>query len=125
MVLCLGEPPGGFCDVGCCCCFPHFMFLGYFSLPLALHPGFSGLWRPPPVPSSASATFGCFTFARFFRHIFTTSATVLSGHFLPTGFFYLALLPSIFGTFCDSDACRNTPSRIFLCACPHRVVPSG
>ena len=21
MVLCLGEPPGGFCDVGCCCCF--------------------------------------------------------------------------------------------------------
>ena len=40
-------------------------------------------------------------------------------------FFYLALLPYIFGTFCDSDASKNTQSRILLCACPHRVVPSG
>ena len=30
-----------------------------------------------------------------------------------------------FGTFCDSDVDRNTPSRIFLCSCPHRLVPSG
>ena len=32
MVLCLGEPPGGFCDVGCCCCccFPHWMFFIHF-----------------------------------------------------------------------------------------------
>ena len=29
----------------------------------------------------------------------TVSATVLSGHFLPTGAFYLTLLPYIFGTF--------------------------
>ena len=29
----------------------------------------------------------------------TASATVLSGHFLPTGFFYLTLLPNIFGAF--------------------------
>ena len=29
----------------------------------------------------------------------TASATVLSGHFLPTGVFYLMLLPNIFGTF--------------------------
>ena len=28
-----------------------------------------------------------------------TSAMVLSGHFLPTGVFYLTLLPDIFGTF--------------------------
>ena len=45
MVLCSGEPPGGFCDVGCCCCFSSlevFTILGYFSLPPALHPGFSG-----------------------------------------------------------------------------------
>ena len=28
----------------------------------------------------------------------TASATVLSGHFLPTGIFYLTLLPNIFGT---------------------------
>ena len=30
----------------------------------------------------------------------TASATVLSGHFLPTGVFYLTLLPDIFGTTC-------------------------
>ena len=30
-----------------------------------------------------------------------------------------------FGTFCDSDAGRNTPSRILFCACPHRIAPSG
>ena len=47
-------------------------------------------WLLRPVKASTSselytlATFGCFTFARFFRHIFTASATVLSGHFLPT-----------------------------------------
>ena len=29
-----------------------------------------------------------------------TSAMVLSGHFLPTGVFYLTLLPDIFGTTC-------------------------
>ena len=30
-----------------------------------------------------------------------------------------------FGMFCDSEAGRNTPSRILLCACPHKVVLSG
>ena len=34
-----------------------------------------------------------------FRYLLTASATVLSGHFLPTGVFYLTLLPDIFGTF--------------------------
>ena len=102
-----------------------FTFLGYFSLPPALHSSFSGLWRLPPALSSTLAIFGCFTFARLFHHIFTTSGKVLSGHFLPTGVFDVALLPHIFDTFCDSDDGRNTPSRILICACPHRVVPSG
>ena len=35
------------------------------------------------------------------------------------------LLPHTLVRFCDSDADRDTPSRILLCACPHRVVPSG
>ena len=35
-----------------------------------------------------------------FRYLLTASATVLSGHFLPTGVFYLTLLPDIFGTTC-------------------------
>ena len=30
-----------------------------------------------------------------------------------------------FDTFCDSDAGRNIPSRIALCACPHNVVSSS
>ena len=96
MLLCLGEPPEGFYDVGCCCCCfassEVFTFPGYFSLPLALHPTFSGPQMPPPTMSSTLATFGCFTFARLFRDSFTVSVTVLSGHFLPTGVFYLTLL---------------------------------
>ena len=35
-----------------------------------------------------------------FRYFLTASATVLSGHFLLTGGFYLMLLPDIFGTTC-------------------------
>ena len=98
-------------------------FPGYFLLPPALHPRFSGPWGPPPALSSTLATFGCFTFARFIRHSFTASATVLIGHFSSRGVFYLTLLLHIFDTFCDSDARRNTPFRILLCACLHRVVP--
>ena len=35
MVLCLGEPPEGFCDVGCCCSFSSIsseVYPGYFWL---------------------------------------------------------------------------------------------
>ena len=76
-----------------------FTFPGYFSMPLAFHPGFSGPWRPLPALSSTLATFGCITLARLFRHIVTTSATVLSGQFLPTADFYLALLPHMLAHF--------------------------
>ena len=103
---CLGQPPGSFFDVGCCCftSVEVFTFPSYFFMSLALHPGFSGPWRPPPALSSTMTTFGCFTFARLFRHNLTASATVVSGHFLPTGVFYLALFPHIFARFYDSDA---------------------
>ena len=128
---CLGKPPGGFCDVGCCCCcftsLEVFMFPGYVSLPLALHPSFSGPWRPPPALSSTLDTFGCFTFVRLFRHslkpyrkcygfkrVFFTHRYFLSSTPFPH-----------FDTTCDSDAGRNTPSRIPLCSCPHKVVPSS
>ena len=65
----------------CCCCFSfHFCssfvvihhsvffiavlhsFPGYFAMPPALHPGFSGPWRPPPALSSTLATFDCLWF---------------------------------------------------------------
>ena len=75
-----------------------FAFPGYFYLQLALYPGFSGPWMPPSVLISTLATFSWFT--------------------LLTSVFYLALFPHIFGMFSDSDAGRNTPSRILLCACP-------
>ena len=125
---CLGKPRGGFRDVGCCCCFTSlkvFTFLDHFFLPPALHPVFSGPSRPPPALSSTLATFGCFNFARLFRHSFTTSATVLSRRFFAHRVFYLALLPHTLARFCDSDVGRNTLSRILLCACPHKVLPSG
>ena len=78
MVLCLGEPLGGFCDVSCCCCFSFIFVLhsvvvlhlllffihfpGYFIMPPALHPGFSGPWRPPPALSSTLTNFDCLCF---------------------------------------------------------------
>ena len=42
-------------------------FLGYLSMPLAHHPGFSYLWRSPPALSSTLTTFGCLLFW-YFRH---------------------------------------------------------
>ena len=85
------------------------MFLGDFCKLEATFPatfGFSGPWRPPPALSSTLATFSCFTFARLFHHSFTASATVLSGHFLPTGVFYLALILHILAHFClPSQSC--------------------
>ena len=93
MVLCLGEPLGDFCNVGCCCCFSSlevFTFLGYFSLPPALHPGFSGPWRLWALPWLLLVAL---FFARLFCHIFTTSPMVSSGHFLLTGVF-LPFTPS-------------------------------
>ena len=56
--------------------------------------------------------------------------TFLGFSFLPrvlwfwAGFFYPWVFFTIHSFVCDADVGRNTPSRIFLCACPHRVVPS-
>ena len=126
---CLGEPPGGFCDVGCCCCFTslevfhslffdviphHFMSYRQVFTPI--------LYFQPSSLQSDSCHFHL-NFSGFFCHSFTASATVL--RYLPTSFFYLALLSHILTRFCDSDTGRNTTSRILLFACPHRVVPFG
>ena len=115
----------GFCDVGCscsfnfvlhfvdfvvlhfCCC-SSFLFLYFIhcfstsslTLPWTiaefLHPFYT--FRP----AHHWVIHGTFilTFLRSSFHTFTASATVLSGHFLPTGVFYLTLLPDIFGTTC-------------------------
>ena len=83
--------------------FPDFFFHATGTPPLLLKP-----LKPLSALSFNLASLGCYTFPRLFGHI-------LSGHFLPTGPFYLALLPHIFGTFYP----------ILLCACPHKVVPTG
>ena len=79
----------------CCCSF--LMLCIYFQATLPCHQqstpasqtheGLHQLWALPWLLSIA------FSFSS------TTSATVLSGHFLATGIFYLKLLPNIFGTF--------------------------
>ena len=126
MVLCLGEPPGGFCDVGCCCCFPHWRFLHFrATFPCHRHStlasqareGLHQLWALPWLLLVALLLPGF-------------SVTVLARALrFWVGVFYRFLpyapSPTFLARFCDSDAGRNTPSRILLCACPHRVVPSG
>ena len=119
MVLCLGEPPGGFCDAGCCCCLSSldvFTFPDCFSLPMKastrseLYPGYFWLLYFCQVFSSQfyrerySFEWACFTRRRFLPY---------------------APSPTFLARFSDSDAGKNTPSRILLCACYHRVVPSG
>ena len=91
---CVGEPPGDFCDVGCC-------FLTSLEFFISL------LFDVIPHLSVNTHFYReCYGFeCAFFTH---------------GRFFYPTLL-----YFCDSDAGRNTPFRILLCACPHRVVPFG
>ena len=121
----LGRTSRRFCDVGCCCCFSSlevFTFLGYFSLPPALHPSFSDL--------DYELYTGYFRLIYYLPGFSVTvlprALTVLSGHFLPTGVF-LPHAPSLtfLARFVTQMRGWNTPSRILLCACPHRVVSSG
>ena len=75
MLLCLGEPPEMFlcyccsflmcivicwCSSFCCCIF--IWFSGSFTMSPALHPGFSGLWRPPTALRSTPTTSDCLFF---------------------------------------------------------------
>ena len=59
---CLGELPGGFCDVGCCCCFSHWRFLRFrttflchwhSTLASQAREGFHELWALPWLLSVA------------------------------------------------------------------------
>ena len=58
-------------------------------------------WLLRPVKAFTSSVlypgyFRLLYFCQAFRNSFTASATVLSGHFLPTGVFYVMLLPRHF-----------------------------
>ena len=103
--------------------FAHWRFLISLFIDVIPHPSVSYRRLFTPIlyfqPSSLqSNSRRChFNFSGLF--IFTASATVLSGFFVPQAFF------TLLSCACDSDVGRNTPSRIFLYVCPHRVVPSG
>ena len=91
---CLGELLGGFCDVGCYFIVVlHFTFdldfvaVLHFVSRLLYHVTGTPPWRLRPGKIA-------FSFSS------TASAIVLSGHFLPTGVFYLTLLSNIYGTTC-------------------------
>ena len=88
----------------CCCCSSFVVFLySHFLFDIIPHPSvdYRQVFRPILYfqPSPSQSDLRHFHFQPF-RYLLTASATVLSGHFLPTGVFYLTLLPNIFGTTC-------------------------
>ena len=105
MLLCLGEPPRRFLLL---LIFISFLYLNfvvvlhlsmffihiYFSTSaLALPWAIAGFLHPFYTFSPAHRRVIRDTFIfQPFRYLLTASATVLSGHFLPTGVFYLTLL---------------------------------
>ena len=147
MLLCLGEPLVRFlccCWSSFCCCI--FILLLYLHLSMffilllflliafrrhpspfrGLSPGFlhSILYFRPAHRRVIRDTF---IFRPF--HL-AASATALSGHFLPTGVFYLTLLPNIFGTTCFYQGLPGS-QQFFLEVCrasywssKHRPGPS-
>ena len=80
-----------------------FYFIRIFFFDIIPHPSvdYRQVFRPILYfqPSPSQSDLRHFHFQPF-RYLLTASATVLSGHFLPTGVFYLTLLPNIFGTTC-------------------------
>ena len=87
----------------CCCCYSSFvdLFHSHFLFNIIPHPFvdyrqvFKTHFELSAQPRVIRDTF----IFQPFRYLLTLSATVLSGHFLPTDVFYLMLLPDIFGTF--------------------------
>ena len=140
---------GGFC---CCCCsfifVLHFVvvlhsflffillllffisFPGCFAMSPALHPGFSGPWRPPPALSSTLATFGCFTFASFSVTVLPPALQFWVGVFYPQAFFTLRSFTDISGSTCVYQGLPRS-QQFFLQVCrasywssKHRPSPS-
>ena len=96
-------PLGGFCDVACYLHFVVVLHLSFFFIHIFFST--SSLTLPWTIarfldpfctfsPAHRRVIRDTFIF-RPFHYLLTASAMVLSGHFLPTGVFYLTLLPDI------------------------------
>ena len=131
MVPCLGGPPGGFCVVDTCCCCCCFQYWSFYVSRVLIHVTSTPPWLLRPVKASTSSKL----YPGYFRLLYFCQAFPSQiyrerygfewAFFYPQAFFTLRSLSNIFGTFCDSDVGRNTPSSILLYACSVRVVPSG
>ena len=99
-------------------------FPGYFTMSPALHPRFSGPWRPPTALTSTPATFDClFFFIYSERYGFEWA-------FFTHRLLYLTLLRNIFGTTCFYQGLPGS-QQFFLEVCrasywssKHRPGPS-
>ena len=100
---CLGEPPLRFLrcwlsSLFCCCSSFVIFFHSHFLFDIIPHPSVDSRQVFTPIlyfqPSPSQNDSRHFHFQPF-RYLLTASATVLSGHFLPTGVFYLKFLPDI------------------------------
>ena len=113
------------CSSFCCCssiAFRHHPSPICVLSPEFLHPI---LYFEPTTSQSDSRHFHLLN-----RFVLATSATTLSGHFLPTGIFYLTLFPNIFGTTCFYQGLPGS-RQFFLEVCKvsywfskHRPSPS-
>ena len=94
----MGEPPGGFCDVGCCCC--HSLLFNVIPhSSVSYRQVFTPILYFQPSSSQSDSRHFHFNFSGPFCYSFTASATVLTGRLLPTGVFLpMPLLPDIFDT---------------------------
>ena len=135
---CLGEPPVRFlrCWLSSlfCCCSSFVIFShSHFLFDIIPHPSVDSRQVFTPIlyfqPSPSQSDSRHFHFQPF-RYLLTASATVLSGHFLPTGVFYLMLLPDIFGKTCFYQGFPGS-RQLFLKICrasywssKHRLGPS-
>ena len=87
-------------------------FLGYLSMPLALNPGFSDLWRSPAALSSISTSFGCLLFL-----IVQASSLMIHPPF-PTQSVRLPLVT--YPSLCSTYVTFRTPCH----ASGHQVLPT-
>ena len=131
MVLCLGEPLGGLCHVGCCCYFPHWRILCFRAI-FPCHQHLTLASQTCECLQQLWALTGLISFALLLPGF---SVTVLpralrfwGGILYPQAFFTLHTFPrflALFVVFVTQMRGRNTQSRILLCAYPHRVVTYG